>query len=52
MLKKLKGIFQGLVSIALVAQLAGCIFVDHDRRHHDDWHHDHDEHAAIDVNVH
>lgn len=49
MLTKFKTTVQLVILAALVLEAGGCIFVDRDRWHHD---HPHDDHAAIDVNVH
>ncbi len=50
-----KNTLQILFGIALVAQLAGCFFVDRDdrwRHEHREHHEDHDHDSGIDVHLH
>ncbi len=54
MLRKFKSTLWILAGVALVVQLAGCFFVDRDRRRHDDppRHHDNDHDSGFDIRVH
>jgi hypothetical protein len=54
MFKTFKSTLQVLFAIALVLQLGGCFYRDHDRdRHYDHYeHHDDHDHAGVDVHMH
>ena len=56
MFKTFKSTLQVLFGIALVLQLGGCFYWDHDRdrdRHYDHQeHHDDHDHPGVDVQVH
>jgi hypothetical protein len=54
MFKIFKSMLQILIGIALVLQLAGCFYWDHDhdRDRHYDHHDDHSHDSGIDVHVH
>ena len=52
--RKLKSALQILVGVALIIQLAGCFFVDHDRGRHNGppGHDDNGNDPGIDIRVH
>ena len=52
MFKTFKSALQILFGIALVLQLGGCFYSDHDRYHDRDRHYDHQEHHEPGVDVH